>query len=287
VRLGRGLAWAASNIYYDGSKLTFKEYNYPCDNGEDMYQGVFFRWGSLVGLDPGTGLVSSLLSAIWNDNNMIYSPIYDSGTPTNSTWTPETGKVWNDADMPYVTGGTGDASTDNLASESTPANYAARKGDICRYLTATGAVQGSYRMPVLNELRYGHRDGVDSRTIEWDYTVWSDGTPTNGYWAMIGTVEEWGAYGTGITFTLNPNGTYVFHTGANYSDYTKFPMSGWMENTGEDGSLGHMGNNGRYWSGSAVSIVGSAGNISFTQYGITLTSDSRGHAYSVRCLLDE
>jgi hypothetical protein len=40
--------WAKSNIYWDGNQLTFDRQ--PL--GHENYQGVFFKWGSLVGISP-------------------------------------------------------------------------------------------------------------------------------------------------------------------------------------------------------------------------------------------
>jgi hypothetical protein len=45
----RAAKWAGSNIYWDTDKLTFDEYGTTTNQG---YQGVFFKWGSLVGIAP-------------------------------------------------------------------------------------------------------------------------------------------------------------------------------------------------------------------------------------------
>jgi hypothetical protein len=66
----RKTIWAGSNIYWDGSQLTFKPVHYV---GEaNYYQGVYFRWGSMVGMGAANGVL---------DGNM---PVY---YPTSAnTW---------------------------------------------------------------------------------------------------------------------------------------------------------------------------------------------------------
>ena len=66
-------SWAGSNIYWDGSKLTFDT---AISNDSDLKQGVHFRWGSLIGI-PSSG--NSAPSA-------YYIPIYNPTSPQNSTW---------------------------------------------------------------------------------------------------------------------------------------------------------------------------------------------------------
>jgi hypothetical protein len=41
--------WAGSNIYWDGTKLTFDD---PSKMGKSAAQGLFFKWGSLQGISP-------------------------------------------------------------------------------------------------------------------------------------------------------------------------------------------------------------------------------------------
>jgi hypothetical protein len=48
VELQRTNRWAKSNIYWDGQKLTFDR----TPLGHENYQGVFFKWWSLVGISP-------------------------------------------------------------------------------------------------------------------------------------------------------------------------------------------------------------------------------------------
>lgn len=75
--------------------------------------------------------------------------------------------------------------------------YQAYKGDICRYLSKTGAVTGSWRMPTYKE--FGDID---------KYT-------TNGNWGDLST----NIYGTS---TINSYKTYTFTDGV-----TRFPASGY------------------------------------------------------------
>jgi hypothetical protein len=48
VEVQRTNRWAKSNIYWDGNQLTFDR----TPLGHENYQGVFFKWGSLIGMSP-------------------------------------------------------------------------------------------------------------------------------------------------------------------------------------------------------------------------------------------
>jgi hypothetical protein len=109
VDLRQGAAIAYSNIYWDGTKMTFDETN----KGHQGYQGLFFKWGSLVGISP-MGTFSST------------TPVYKAGTTTSSTYA-----TW--AAIPYE-------NATNASSIGSP-NVTTLKGDICTY------IHSGYRMP--------------------------------------------------------------------------------------------------------------------------------------------
>jgi hypothetical protein len=177
--------WAGSNIYWDNTnqRLTFDE-----ATTHQNYQGVLFKWGSLVGLDPAT--VSSWPNSSANTNR-VYIPDYDSATPTNSTWTNPTAyaagyAAWDAipyADANYV--GNINASNRAILYEiTTPANVANRRGDICRYLTETGAAPGlltgtRWRMPTKGEF------GTSG-----NYSGWTSGSVSGLNSAGTGTITS-------------------------------------------------------------------------------------------------
>ena len=123
--------WAGSNIYWDGSKLTF-------DLENNAKQGVYFRYGSLVGFSPNG--IGSSPSAVWSSLT-IYDPL--GVNPTS----------W--ATIPYYTA---DASAyynnynRHLLLEVH--NPATGIGDICKYISDLGDApdQGQWRIPTRTDL---------------------------------------------------------------------------------------------------------------------------------------
>jgi hypothetical protein len=165
--------WAKSNIYWkstggDTGYLTFDTQ----ENGHEGYQGVFFKWGSLVGISPAH---PSAGDNTFSPNVPVYVPTYNAGTPANSTWIRKTGHDYTAAGWPYA-GGSGavedepenipyadkhyayaqssDRSNTYLTTEiSSPTDFAGCRGDICLYLSQTRPTElAGYRMPKSSEL---------------------------------------------------------------------------------------------------------------------------------------
>jgi hypothetical protein len=112
VALVQGAAFANSNIFWDGEKLTFD----ILDLGHQYYQGVVFKFGSLVGMSPVSGTFST--------SRIIYTPT-EIITGAYSSW----GEIpyWDDnSDV-------GDPDIDAL------------KGDICKYINP------GFRLPKFGE----------------------------------------------------------------------------------------------------------------------------------------
>jgi hypothetical protein len=141
----RRLTWAGSNIYWDDAnqRLTFlPETTPPWEQG---LQGVYFMWGSLIGISPVGPFVDS--------NTALYVPSNPSATP--SAWNIQTNLL---ANIPRVSAGISLVSPDWLDNHSSR-NYLSEvhdsinfRGDICRYLTYNGdAPSGNWRMPNARE----------------------------------------------------------------------------------------------------------------------------------------
>jgi len=146
----RELVWSGSNVYWDDAtqKLTFLPETTP--EAAQGYQGVYFMWGSLVGISPQeTNDPSSII---------LYVPLSGSswGKRYAATQTEWTGTTM--ADIPRIKTGEfitnaswlDDHSTRNyLFDIPTPAYLT---GDICKYLTERGdAPEGEWRMPNARE----------------------------------------------------------------------------------------------------------------------------------------
>jgi hypothetical protein len=115
VDVKKGAAFAYSNIYWDGTKMTFD----TTDKGHQGYQGLFFKFGSLVGISPAQTTGSDAFSS-------TATPIYKAGqgAPTYGSW----------SSIP----------SDENSSPRDP-DISVLKGDICKYINPL------YRMPGYTE----------------------------------------------------------------------------------------------------------------------------------------
>jgi uncharacterized protein (TIGR02145 family) len=122
VQEPRALPFAYSNVYFDSSagQLTFAT---EPDAVKQHYQGLFFHWGSLIGISPiGTFDINS---------SIIFRPTEYLGTPTGYS------------NIPY----------DNITASGNLTGFDATSGigDVCRYISANGWVSGNWRMPTTDE----------------------------------------------------------------------------------------------------------------------------------------
>ncbi|WP_418698489.1 DUF4906 domain-containing protein [Bacteroides sp.] len=230
--------WAGSNIYWDGTKLTFDE---TVSNNSDLKQGVFFRWGSLIGI-PASG--SSTPSK-------FFVPKYNPDDPKSSTWEY---KEYSYGSISCFVGEdlTGTDSRANTflndAARNTDASYLAYKGDICQYLSKTGAVSGDWRMPTSQEF--------------------SGSSANTGSWGSVSTNE----YGTTI---INSYVTFI-------SGKIRFPASGYRNTSGV---LSNTGQIGWCWSSSASAVNSVSYVLRFANsYVNTDYKETRHHGFPVRAV---
>ncbi|MDR1884297.1 MAG: hypothetical protein LBR26_16180 [Prevotella sp.] len=261
--------WAGSNIYWDGSRLTFDDTN---NRTNEAYQGVFFKWGSLYGLDPS---YTSQGSTSWGSSCRVYVPNWNHTNPTSSTWTNTTvGSTYTWTAIPYAEGQTGatdqkfayltmDAGATATANTSVGGHVPVKGksvanqkmiGDICRYLTETGRAPGSpgvrWRMPTAAEFA--------------SPTTASPAIAATTDYALAGTFS-----GSGLTTTVNDaTGKWIVTSSTNHpgrrkqyshiwtagsaasqlaaADQPFFPAGGYREN----GGLLNAGCHGSLWSSS-------------------------------------
>lgn len=247
-------AFAGSNIYWDGSRLTFDSKG---ETGHEQYQGVFFKWGSLTGISP-TGDTFSTETPIYQYNNMSHN------------WSLQTASSWED--IPYVATGTSNNKTTNyLYTNTTDGNGT---GDICRYLASIGsAPAGNWRMPTSKEFLYTDAGANNS---------WSN---TNLYgWSLSGS---WGT----LYKATNSAGTYPIPNGTSKFN-AFFPAAGARGNEGSlspdvygDDETGgyYAGGGGNYWTGSSGGS-GRAYSHGFNNSYFGSENGSREEAYPVRCV---
>jgi uncharacterized protein (TIGR02145 family) len=129
--------FASSNIYWDGTKLTFAPYSedpatdYP---DERYYQGVYFQWGSLVGISP--------VGNYTTQNTVHYRPVI-----ADRTWEKVTvGTAWSTIPSYFGEVFSSEISGKAAYSLTVKEDFAKYKGDICNYINS------SYRMPTMSEL---------------------------------------------------------------------------------------------------------------------------------------
>jgi hypothetical protein len=220
VTLGK-VVWAGSNIYWkwedpddpdheDGGYLTFDA---PGAAFEDQIkQGIFFKWGSLVGISPGGGHNSAYSTSI-----PVYVPEFSAQGSTS--WdTPAPGLTW--ASIPYVNDAvTGSFRNTYLADDArnTDNDYAywrAKKGDICRYISENGyGPGGKYRMP----------SAYEQAAKEGNYAYGTGG------WTKYPAGSLWNGGRTGFPSTTD--GTYPVADAyiSNSNGNISFPASGYRD----------------------------------------------------------
>lgn len=254
--------WAGSNIYWDGTKLTFDTEETTANNKK---QGVFFKWGSLIGISPN-GTDGSAFDN--NSSARLYIPPSGGTLNNGSSWTDTTtGSSITWTNIPYMD--PTDATINlNDISQNTTANYATYKGDICQYLSKTGAVSGSWRMPTImefNTTNTGIKEPTGWRTTgttTWEQYGSYPSTPSSGD-ANGQSPMSWGA-----TYTYNGSGT-------------SFPASGYRNTSGVLYSIGQKGS---YWSSSAGSVTNGFHLYFYSDDVYPENNDPRQNGIVVRCV---
>jgi hypothetical protein len=228
INFKQKLRWAGSNIYWDGSKLTFAPENTPIGgNQEASYQGVYFKWGSLVGISPA--------GVNWDENTTTgtvrYVPTYNSAS--SHSWGTARGGTFQSIPCILVV----DDYTTNANAFRSAADYNQGRGDICRYISHTNQNNPDftgYRMPTTGELDLlGH-----------DPYTWPLGGVSPDYWTRIGSTSnpnDWADVSASIS---DASGRTSIPSGANHSGSARFPASGYRY----DGDVLYAGSEGFYWS---------------------------------------
>jgi hypothetical protein len=131
--------FAQSNIYWDGERLTFDKAGVIPESR--YYNGVNFKWGSLVGVSPG------------HSDHKLYKPNVGDGT-----WSAEAVSIspynWVSMIEPAVA----TSSYQNVWNKNYPYDYpdfSNLKGDICSYLT-----DGAWRVPTSYDYDKGTYHGI-------------------------------------------------------------------------------------------------------------------------------
>jgi hypothetical protein len=245
-------------------------------NRHEGYQGVFFKWGSLVGVSPAETDQGNYRGC-FDDGN--YIPIYIPNGSTK-TWTRAIASTagyttWKNniantarpsTDIPYIDSSYRIQSYPNSradtylidAARNDPTTmWANLMGDICQYLGMMDTKLKGYRSPIQIEFSSYH-----GTAITFPVETWNTSGPVAGGW-----IKGDGDYSTHTPKAGNPYGTvdFINDKGFGYA-YNQtldmsFPASGYrgdgsaaQPKTG--GQLGEIGQGGYYQSGSVYMGTG-------------------------------
>ncbi|NDV84960.1 hypothetical protein D0T87_23760 [Bacteroides sp. 51] len=241
--------FGGSNIVWDATnkKLTFS--TGPNDTSVDAQaQGVYFQWGSLVAISP--------VGANFSTSQILYKP--DEYTAAISSW----------ATIPYVNETTAPFN-DNVQTDDDFATYnnntgynaSTGKGDICRYISAKGWVEGSWRLPTTAE----------QKTL----LAASSTSPVSSshYGSPVGTFSE---------FTpSDASGLEQISSYVELFEHQSFPASLYRNDLGvaeyQHGVIGY------YWSGSSMTSR-TTFTMASSYKGASQSSGSRHNGFPVRCV---
>jgi hypothetical protein len=269
--------FAGSNIYWvddpthpNKGYLTFDDVDVITHS---QNQGLFFKWGSLVGIDPATSTEADIVVYTpegANGNYINTKKISDLGGWTSIVAGDDTN--FNLNPIPGVT----DMRTNGYVTylNSDPDNLAAYKGDICAYLSGRpGVPKGYWRLPTSAEFE---PDTYDSKV-----PFVSPGR----YQKVVGGTEEIST--TAFTWSSTSDktdGSYVIDNGYRLTYYSGktvfFPAAGSRSTTGD---LGNLGMADSAWSSSAVAASGHALNLNGMAVNPAYSSN-RAYGLPVRCV---
>ena len=254
---GSNIVWKVDATKPDGGYLTFS--TGPDDKSVDAQaQGVYFKWGSLVAVS-GQGVDESAFDVT---NHVLFKPS-ECGTSIGK---------W--ADIPYADGSASTATNSNQFTShaqtdddfadynnSVGYNAALGVGDICRYISGKGWVEGNWRLPTSAEYQaLLEASGKSPNTLLPFY-----GSPV-GSPSRVTSTDKNGEFRTSSNVQLS--GLF-------------FPAAGFRH---FDGSLNNVGELGYHWSCSSYSSrVGYY--LSVESFGASWDGPGeRVYGFSVRCV---
>ncbi|MDR0893120.1 MAG: hypothetical protein LBN24_10990 [Mediterranea sp.] len=180
-----GGIFAHSNIFWDGNTLNFYTNedelarsesgapNGPTADAAKDYQGVFFKWSSLIGISPAASNASG--SYGYDNTVTIYVPKIQVANSGYNGYLQTSGKDYDKISY--------DNTTDNagiLYSKYGILNDGNNQGDICAYLT-----EGKWRMPTIQEIN------VTNQAAGTDLSSWGETALTSGIgWWRSGTWND-------------------------------------------------------------------------------------------------
>jgi hypothetical protein len=310
VTLKKGSPFAGSNIFWVADPvdsatgyLTFHPHGY---NGPDTCnQGVYFKWGSLIGVSPAmtpnpvTEVLSMNFFAGYEDDLSKGTPIYIYDT-NNNKWIKTNLKTASEASIGGIGYGVYGSDSawvawahipfcnDWIIDDNMEINYLTTLidnpltgiGDICRFLGETGDAPVGYRMPICKpEFEENNNDGGTG--YQWDgITGAVPGLVINNYYRIpiVG--------GDSVSGDQNDAGTIKLFGSGYRLDGAYFPASISRDHNGKL-EYEQAGGVGRYWSGSNWNGDTHAYSVErdFLMLVPALIRERR-EGYTVRCIKD-
>lgn len=271
--------FARSNVMMVGGQLKFAVTKEENRSMPAHSQGVFFKWGSLIALSP-----SSAQPPVSGTDEVVYDPayhvLYNPTGQNASLWgTGLTG--WDKIPYGYSWYNFNVAlqTEDNVdmfkGFNTTGFNETTGVGDICRYISSKGWVEGNWRMPTNSEFKMLQQEtSVDNRIGSFtniteqvtDTYKSGDFNPQSGFFL-----------GYGVSNTTSDTTTPP--------DLTSYwPISGHRYPNG-DGKVVHVGAYGYYWSGTPNTTY--TVNYPFmSNWGLEFNDADRSYAFPIRCIKD-
>ncbi|MDR1883158.1 MAG: hypothetical protein LBR26_10330, partial [Prevotella sp.] len=253
--------FAGSNIYWDetNQRLTFDDVDVTTHKN---YQGLYFKWGSLIGISP---------SGAWDGATVLYSPGGINGMYISTTASALVAGTWTNIVV-------GDATSFSTTPIDGVTDYRTNgyvsflndtyKGDICAYLSGRpGVPAGYWRLPVSADFEPDTYPATF--TSPGQYTMELGGLDT---WpSSAGTSDKTdGTFVVANGYTLAYGGSTVFFPASGYRDYSS-------------GALSNLGVLGFAWSSSADAAYGRyLGFNGATVY--PADSNSRAYGFPARCV---
>jgi hypothetical protein len=298
--------WAQSNIYFapdpdsDGSvgSLTFSE----TDPSKSSYQGLFFKWGSLIGIAAGA-------DGDFDSNTYLYIPYISTGKyykvkvsavknadaaqavkdfanavtgwagTGNNGKNVETPNDWSR--IPYVTESYDSGREKSpLTDASKQTYYNSYKGDICKFLSdnkAASKLNRNWVMPISDKW-----EGLENTPYSFDgegKTIVLNGAwySKNLSWSATEPFTPSSEDGTGYNEIARM--TYTTTTG----ETVTFPASGYRSSG--DGMLHVAGDYGGFYWSSSVYDAENAFDLDFDGSRVyPVYNDHRAYGQSVRCV---
>jgi hypothetical protein len=265
----RSAMFANSNIYWvttsgDNGYLKFDPhidpsstaYNTAANRQQQQKQGVLFRYGSLVGISA-PGVINERYVS-WAGTEPIYVPTSPTTGVRMTVGTAVSGGKWTGtgySGIPYVASAPAPYGREvNGLATLGSTDYAAYKGDICKYLS-----NGDYRM--CTAIEFG------AETSAWDI--------------IMKNAQLYASY----TFTTTADGQTLLPPPHNGS--TKKVNDMWFPASGSrsaDGTQNYVTATAYYWTGSALSATDPVYSaLSYPGF-ILQASDLPTGACAVRCV---